>query len=118
MEFVAFVGNDKENWGQLSALINRIEADNIILVKNKSADDFPATENCKIIEVNSDKPLIELKEEVMNKLKTILSREFEVQLSIASGNGKEHMAIISALLSIPVGIKFVVYTKNGVQYLS
>ncbi len=118
MDFVAFVGNDKENWGQISALVNRVEADRIILIQNKEAEDFPASENCELIKVSSDKPMVELKDEMMNKLKIIMSREFEVMLSIASGNGKEHMALISALLSIPVGIKFVVYTKNGVQYLS
>ena len=35
MELVAFLGSDKENWGQIVALINRAEWDKIILVKNK-----------------------------------------------------------------------------------
>jgi len=41
----------------------------------------------------------------------------EVALSIASGNGKEHMALISALLSIPVGVRFVALTRDGIVYL-
>jgi hypothetical protein len=44
--------------------------------------------------------------------------EFEVALSIASGNGKEHMALISALLSIPVGIRLVVYSKKGIEFVN
>jgi hypothetical protein len=39
-------------------------------------------------------------------------------LSIASGNGKEHMAIVSALLSIPVGVRLVVYTKEGIEFIN
>ncbi len=118
MELVAFLGTDKENWGQVSALINRGEWDRVVLVKNKSAESFPLTENCETVEIFTDKPMIELKAELMEKLKVKLAGDFEVSLSIASGNGKEHMALISALLSIPVGIRLVVCTKNGVEFIN
>ena len=42
----------------------------------------------------------------------------EVAVSIASGNGKEHMALISSLLSLPVGIRLVVFTKAGVEFIN
>lgn len=118
MELVGFLGNDKETWGQISALINKGEWDKVVLVKNKTSDDFPKLENCEIIEVNTEKPMLELKEDLMAKLKPKLAGDFEVALSIASGNGKEHMALISALLSIPVGIRLVVFTKEGVQIIN
>lgn len=118
MELVAFLGTDKENWGQVTALINRGEWDKVILVKNKSAESFPLTENCELIEIYTDKGISELKIDLMEKLKAKLVGEFEVALSIASGSGKEHMALISALLSIPVGIRLVVYTKDGVQIIN
>ncbi len=118
MKLVAFLGDDKENWGQITALINRTDADGIILIKNKSAEAFPANEKCEVINVNSEKPLVELKKEIMDKLKIKIEREFDVCLSIASGNGKEHMALLAALLSIPVGVRFVIYTKNGIEFIS
>ena len=118
MELVAFLGNDKKNWGQVTALINRGEWEKVILVKSKSAESFPKSENCEIIEFNTDKPMLDLKNEMLEKLKSKLAGDFEVALSIASGNGKEHMALISALLSIPVGIRLVVYTKEGVQVIN
>jgi len=118
MELVCFQGNDKQNWAQINALIKRGEWDNVILVKSSNAESFPAQENIKIVEVDSDLPLLELKAEIINKLKPTINREFEVALSIASGSGKENMALISALLSIPVGIKLVAYTKNGIQFIS
>lgn len=40
----------------------------------------------------------------------------EVALSIASGTGKEHMALISALIDMPVGIKFTALTKDGIIF--
>lgn len=116
MELVAFLGNDKENWGQVKALVSKGEWDNVVIIKNKNAEEFEI-ENAEVIKIDSDKPLIEIKEELMNKLKTKL-KEFDVALSIASGNGKEHMAIVSALLSVPVGVRLVVFTKNGVEFIN
>jgi len=60
--------------------------------------------------------LVELKKEVLEKLKGKIMGT-EVALSIASGNGKEHMAIISAILSLPAGIRFTALTKDGIVYL-
>ncbi|MEK6928219.1 MAG: hypothetical protein AABX11_07335 [Nanoarchaeota archaeon] len=118
MEFVAFIGEDRESWGQISALLNRLEYESCVLVVSSKAEGFPAPENAKVIEVKSEMPLIEMKEFLVQKLKPILKGDFEVSLSIASGNGKEHMAIVSALLNIPVGIKLVVYTKQGIEFLT
>jgi|SRR3990167_1187996 len=116
MELVAFLGTDKENWGQVSALINRGKWDKILIVKNKEVEDSPF--DCETIKIDSNMPLIELKESLLTKLKDKIGGDFEVALSIASGNGKEHMALISALLSIPVGIKFAAFTKKGIEYLT
>lgn len=118
MEFVAFIGEDKDNWGQVKALINRIDCEKAILVRNKKAMGFPTNAKTIVITVDSDKPLLELKEDIIEKLKPQISKEFEVSISIASGNGKEHMALISALLSIPVGIRLAVYTRDGVKHIN
>ncbi len=117
MELVAFLGTDKENWGQITALINRQDWERIILVKNKNAEEFAPSKKADIINVNSERPLLELKKDIMDRMKNKLG-EMEVALSIASGSGKEHMALISALLSIPVGIRLVVFTKEGVEFIN
>lgn len=118
MTLVILIGKEKSGFGQVTALLNRFETDQIILVKDISVTDFPSKEKSQILEVNFDSDLVSLKEEMKSKLQKVLNKEFEVALSIASGTGKEHMAIISALLSIPVGVKIVAYTKNGVEFLS
>jgi len=116
MELVAFLGNDKENWGQISALMNKSDWDKVILVKNKTSENFPES-SAEIISISSDLSLVDLKKEIMSKIKSKLAG-FEVALSLASGNGKEHMALVSALISLPVGIRLVVFTKNGVEFIS
>ena len=118
MELVAFLGNDKETWGQVTALINREQWDKIVLVQNKSVSGFPIPVNGEMITIDSSVSLIDLKQELLEKLKRAIGGEFEVALSLASGNGKEHMALIGALLNIPVGIKLVVFTKKGVEFIT
>jgi len=110
MELVAFLGTDKENWGQITALINRFEWEKIFLVKNKNSEEFSASKKCETIIVNSDKPLLDLKKEMNDKLSK--------KLGNLEGNGKEHMALISSLLSLPVGIRLVVFTKAGVEFIN
>ena len=43
-----------------------------------------------------------MEEEIQKKLKGKI-KGTEVALSIASGDGKEHMALISSLINFPVG---------------
>ncbi len=117
MELVAFLGSDKDTWAQVTGLINHGNWDKIILLKNKSADSYASPRKAELISINSGLSLTELKKEIMNKLKGKLS-ELEAALSIASGNGKEHMALISALLSLPVGVRLVVFTKSGVEFVN
>ena len=118
MELVAFVGDDKENWGQISALMKRSDADKIYLIVKKGVDGFPRDDRTEIVEVNSSSGILELKKEIVEKMRTKLSGDFEVSLSLASGNGKEHMALISALLTVPVGIRIVVFTKDGIEHIN
>ncbi len=117
MELVAFMGDDKENWGQVNGLINRGEWSKIIIVKSKSSEDYESPKDADIVVVDTSKPLLDLKEDMINKLRKKFEG-FDVHVSIASGTGKEHMALISALLSVPVGIRLVVFTKNGVEVIN
>ena len=117
MDLIAFLGNDKETWGQVTGLINRGEWEKIVLVKTRAASDFSTNKNVESIIIDSSKPLTELKSDLIQKLKGKFS-SFDVNVSIASGNGKEHMALISALLSLPVGIRLVVFTKKGVEIIN
>ena len=117
MELVAFLGEDKETWGQVTGLINRGQWDKIILVKTKAAKSYPHSKNTESILIDSSKSLLDIKKDLMEKLKGKFSG-FDVNVSIASGSGKEHMALISALLSLPVGIRLVVFTKKGIEFIN
>lgn len=117
MELIATVGLDKESWGQVTGLINHGTWDKVILVKNKLAFDFPVPEGVNALFIDTTRPLTEIKSYLIDQLKPLLS-EFDACVSIASGSGKEHMALISALLAIPTGIRLVAFTKKGIEFVN
>lgn len=118
MELVCFQGRDKENWPQINALIKRGEWERVLVIKDKKTESFLLNKNCSLIEIDAEKSLLDLKNEILTKLKPLLGKDFEIALSLASGNGKENMALISALLNVPLGIRLAAYTKNGIEFLS
>ncbi len=115
MELVALLSSGKGTWGQVAGLINQGEWDKVILVGNDFAKKFTTDKPSEFIEIN-EISIKEIKDELVKKLKNKI-KGTEVALSIASGDGKEHMALISALLSLPVGVRFVVLTKDGIIYM-
>ena len=112
MELIALISSGKGTWGQVAGVINRNQWDNIILIGDEFAKKFTSEKDFEFIETKSS-ALIELKEEIKTKLRGKV-RGTEVALTIASGDGKEHMALVSALINLPVGVRFAALTKDGV----
>ena len=115
MELVALISAGKGSWGQVAGVVNHGDWEKIILIGNEFARQFTIEKEFDFIEVKSNQ-IIELKDEILKKLKGKINGT-EVALSIASGDGKEHMALISALLGLPVGIRFTVLTKDGLLFM-
>lgn len=113
MELIALLSSGEEAWGQVSGLINHGEWENIIILGDESAKKFSTEKEFEFIQIDLEKKIISLKEEFMKKLKGKIDGT-EVALSIASGDGRQHMALISALLNLPVGIRFAALTREGV----
>lgn len=117
MELVALLSSGKGTWGQVAGLCKQGEWEKILIVGPSFAKDFQLPGiPFDFIEFDSNKPLVKLKKDLMEKLKPHI-KGLEVAASIASGNGKEHMALLSALLSIPVGARFTALTKDGIVML-
>jgi hypothetical protein len=117
MELVALLSRGEGTWAQVAGLIKQGEWENIILIGNEFARKFSVDDSKKweFIQVDSSR-ILDLKKEISEKLQGKI-RGTEVALSIASGEGREHMALISALLSLPVGVRFTALTKEGIIML-
>ena len=113
MELVALLSKGEGSWAQVSGLIKFGEWDKVILLGDDFAKQFQHEKKFEFIKINLNKSIKDLKDEFAKNLRGKIHGT-EVSLSIASGDGKEHMALISALLNLPVGIRFAALTKDGV----
>lgn len=113
MELVALLSKGEGTWAQVSGLMKHGEWDKIILLGDDSAKQFAHEKKFEFIKIDLDKKIKDLSEEFLKKLKGKIIGT-EAALSIASGDGKEHMALISAILNLPAGIRFAALTKDGV----
>ena len=116
MELIAMLGKGEGTWAQVSGLMKYGDWDKIVLVGEDFAKDFTHEKKFEFVKVDFNKKIVELREELSKKLKGKFDG-MEVACSIASGEGKEHMALVSALINLPVGVRFVALTKAGVVYL-
>lgn len=113
MELVALLSTGKGSWGQVSGLMKHGEWDKIIIIGDEFGGGFTHEKQFEFIKVDLKAKIKDLRDELSKKLKNKIDGT-EVALSIASGDGKEHMALISALINLPVGIRFAALTKEGV----
>jgi hypothetical protein len=113
MELVALLSSGQGTWGQVAGLMTYGDWEKIILIGSDFAKDFKHEKPFEFIKVDLDKKIKDLKDELSEKLKGKING-MEVALSVASGDGKEHMALISALINLPVGVRFAALTKDGV----
>lgn len=117
MELVALLSSGKGTWGQVAGLIKKGEWEKVLVLGPSFAKDFTLPgEQFEFIEFDSNKSLVALKKEILSKLKGKIDGT-EVAISIASGSGKEHMALQSAILSLPAGVRFTALTKDGIVFL-
>lgn len=116
-QLIACLSTGKGTWGHVNRLITEQEWEKVFLITNEfGKENFSAGKKTEMIVVDSNKSLKELRDDIENKLKDKVEVT-DVAVNLISGTGKEHMALISALLRLGVGIRLIVLTKEGVEEL-
>lgn len=110
-DLIAVVGTGKGTWAQVSALIRSEEWENIYLVTTAfGKEKFKQEKAMKLITLEDEQTVFEMKEKIANELKDKL--KMDIAVNLISGTGKEHMAVLSALMSLGAGIRLVVEDKG------
>lgn len=110
--FLAVLGIGKGTWGHVARLIAEEPYDRIVLISNDwGKENFKPGKECEWILLNNRAGFEVLKDEIKAKLP-----DGEIAVSLASGSGKEHMAILAALREKGSDYKIVTLTGNGVKY--
>ncbi|MBW3022479.1 hypothetical protein KY308_00040 [Candidatus Woesearchaeota archaeon] len=114
-ELVAMLSTGKGTWGHVSRLIADGTWEKIVLITNDfGKEKFNNEKNAEMVVVDSKKPIMELVEDVKKGLEGKIKGP-EVAVNVVSGDGKEHMALISALLEMGLAIRLVALTQEGVR---
>ena len=112
---IACLSTGKGTWGHVSRLIKENPWDKVILITNEfGKENFAKSDSTELILIDSSKGIEDLSKEIKEKLKSQI-KDSEIALNIISGSGKEHSALLSALLKLGVGIRLVALTKEGMK---
>jgi len=118
---IACLSTGKGSWSQLYRLIEIGQWEKAILITNAfGKEKFSAKPNTELVVLDLDAPTAELREKMTLTLRPLLSGQSgfsDVAVNLTSGTGKEHMALLSALFSLGVGIRFVDMDDKGIACL-
>ena len=114
-ELIACLSTGKGTWGHVGRIIQDERWNKILLITNDyGKENFTKNDKTEFVVINANQGLKELREEIYTKLKENI-KDTEVSINFISGSGKEHMALISAVLKLGVGIRLVALTKDGIE---
>ena len=113
---IACVTSDLGTWEHVKRVIAGQDWERIYVICDAQAKtQFSSPKDIEFLQVDTTKLLPELASEMHQKMSGI--KDFEVAVNFVSGSGKEHMAFMSAVLKLGVGVRMVVLTKDGVREL-
>ena len=116
-DLIACLSSGEKSNSHVQKLIEGQDWKNVFLVASSDArSNFICKKDVNFIVVDFQKPVADLIEDIRKNLQGKTS-DLDVALNLVSGNGKEHMAILSALLKLGLGIRLMAVTKDGVMEL-
>lgn len=116
-DLIVCLSSGENSWAHVGRLIKEQDWDKIFVITNDfGRNNFKVDKDIEFISVDFQKPVFELIEDIKKRLLGKVA-DFEIALNLVSGGGKEHMAILSALLKLGIGIRLMAVTKDGVKEL-
>ncbi|MBI2582412.1 hypothetical protein HYV87_04790, partial [Candidatus Woesearchaeota archaeon] len=106
-------------WTEGSKFIQSQEWSRVYLITNQfGKENYNPGKNTELILVDSfpDTPAIFMTEQIKKQLKDKIT-DFEVALNFVSGTGKEHMALLEAVLQLGLNFRLVTVNRNNVEVL-
>lgn len=112
---VACLSTGKGTWGHVNRLIEDEKWESVILLTNEyGKENFNKKPNTELVVINLNAGMKDLEEEIFNVLKSKV-KDMEIGINFISGTGKEHMALMGAVMRLGVGFRLVALTKEGIE---
>ena len=114
-ELIACLSAGKGTWTHVKSLMQKEDWEKVFLVTNQfGRENFRAEKEAIFITLDFNKDINSLVSDIKNSLKGKISG-LEVALSIVSGEGKEHMALLAALMQLGIGFRLVYAAEKGIE---
>ena len=114
-DLITFISSGKGTVAHVHKVIEGQPWEQIfILATEESKGEVPKNNAIHLVIFDPRRTLPELVADFKSALKDKV-KMMESAVNIISGEGKEHMALLSALLQLGVGIRMVALTKDGVK---
>lgn len=114
-ELIACLSSGKGTWMHVKKLIESENWEKVFLIANEfGKENFKTDKEVELIVVDFKEPMPVLIEKIKNALKGQIS-SLEVALNLYSGEGKEHMAILAALIQLGAGFRLVIAAEEGIK---
>ncbi len=94
-----------ENWTQV-----------FLVTTESSKKGFSCEKEVQYVIIDMQSPASEMIKSIQKQLHGKLN-DLEVALNMVCGSGKEHMALLSALVKMGMGIRLMAVTKEGIKEL-
>lgn len=108
---IACLDSDPARQNHVRQIIEKERWDKIFLIS-----DAKGALSGEYIIADSAAPISEIAEKIEKSLRGRITG-LEVGINLVCGSGKLHMATLSAVLKLGMGIRLVVATKNGVEII-
>lgn len=114
-ELIACLSTGKGSWGHVAKVISEKEWSKILLVTNDfGREKFTFEKPAELIMADLNQPIDELIKQLAKVFKEKVT-DTEVAVNLASGSGKEHMAILAAIMKAGLSFRLMALTKEGVK---
>lgn len=114
---IACLSTGKGTWGHVSKLIAQEEWEQILLITNEfGREKYSNDKEFEPIVIENNKDAKELAQDIKSALDGKV-KDTEVALNMISGSGNEHMALLSAILQLGLGIRMVIAGDEKMEEL-
>ncbi len=116
---IACLSTGKGTWSEVSKIIQSQEWNKVFLITNQfGKENYTLGKNTELVLVDNfpDTPTTIITEQIKKQLKDKIA-DFEVALNLASGSGKEHMAVLEAVMQMGLNFRLIAVNRNNVEVL-
>ncbi len=115
---IALLSTGKGTWSEVLKIIRFKPWTKVFLITNKFGEENFKQQGSEIelVVVDFYQDVAQITNEIKNKLQGKIS-DFEIALNMASGVGKEHMAVLEAVLELGLNFRLISANERGVEVL-